>query len=79
MPGLNLRGSLSGVSARPQATTAPSPGTSVTSAAFGPGYTVPGRAKGSRAFVPNDAFGIGFWVGVAAIAGLVFIRQSLPR
>ena len=51
---------------------------SVTAAAFGPGYTTSAPTMGS-ALTPNDAFGISFWLGVGAIALLVFIRHSLPR
>ena len=58
MPGLNL-GTFGGTAGRPQATTAPTPATSVTSAAFGPGYSGAGPSTGA-ALVPNDAFGIGF-------------------
>jgi len=80
VPGINLR-SFGGVSARTQATTsAPDMGqaSSVTAAAFGPGYTTSAPTMGS-ALTPNDAFGISFWLGVGAIALLVFIRHSLPR
>jgi hypothetical protein len=77
VPGLQL-GTFGGVSQRTQAVTAPQPATSVTSAAFGPGYSVAGPSN-SKALVPNDAFGIGFWLGVFAIAGLVYIRHTLPR
>lgn len=80
MPGIQLR-SFGGVSTRMQpATSAPdaSQASSVTAAAFGPGYTTSAPSTGS-ALMPNDAFGITFWVGVGALALLVFIRQSLPR
>jgi hypothetical protein len=77
MPGLNL-GTFGGVAARPQATTAPQPATSVTSAAFGPGYTAPAPST-SAALMPNDAFGVGFWLGIASIAALVYLRSTLPR
>jgi len=77
MPGMNL-GTFGGVATRPQKTTAPQPATSVTSAAFGPGYTVASPSTAS-ALVPNDAFGIGFWLGLAAIAALVYLRHTLPR
>jgi hypothetical protein len=77
MPGLNL-GTFGGTSARPQATTAPQPATSVTSAAFGPGYSVAAPST-SSALAPNDAFGISFWIGVLAIGGLVYLRSTLPR
>ena len=76
IPGLNL-GTFGGVSARPQATTAPNQATSVTSAAFGPGYTVSGPSMGS-ALTPNDAFGIAFWTGVGAVGGLWYLRRTLP-
>lgn len=78
MPGLNLR-AYGGVSARPQATTAPQAAT-VTAAAFGPGYGADSGDQGmGAALTPNDAFGVSFWIGVLAIAGLIFIRHSLPR
>ena len=76
MPGLNLR-AYGGVSARPQAATAPN-ASSVTAAAFGPGYSSAPPST-SSALAPNDAFGVTFWLGVAAIAGLVLIRHSLPH
>ena len=80
MPGINLR-SFGGVSARTQATTAaPDMGqvSSVTAAAFGPGYTTSAPSTGS-ALAPNVAFGMTFWMGLGAIALLIFIRHSLPR
>lgn len=78
MPGLNLR-TYGGVSARTQADTAPQ-SSSVTAAAFGPGYSNGSSSQGmGAALTPNDAFGISFWIGVAAIAGLVLIRHSLPN
>ena len=76
MPGLNLR-TYGGVSVRPQADTAPG-SSSVTAAAFGPGYASSDQGMGS-ALTPNDPFGVSFWLGVLAIAGLVFIRHTLPR
>ncbi len=76
MPGLNL-GTYGGVSARPQATTAPNQATSVTAAAFGPGYTVSGPST-SAALTPNDPGGIAFWVGLGGIGGLVYLRHTLP-
>ena len=77
MPGLNL-GTFGGTSGRVQATTAPQPATSVTSAAFGPGFTSAPPST-SSALTPNDAFGISFWVGIAAIAALIYLRHTLPR
>jgi len=50
---------------------------SVTQAAFGPGYTAPAPSGGS-VLAPNDGFGVAFWMGVGAIAALCFIRYSLP-
>ena len=77
MPGLQL-GTFGGVSQRTQAVTAPQQATSVTSAAFGPGYTM-APPSNAGALIPNDAFGIGFWVGILSIAGLVYLRHTLPR
>lgn len=77
MPGLNLR-AYGGVSARSQADTAPNAPTSVTAAAFGPGYSSPPPSTAS-ALAPNDAFGVTFWIGVGAVVGLVFIRHTLPH
>ncbi len=76
MPGLNL-GTYGGVSARPQATTAPNQATSVTAAAFGPGYSVSGPSTGA-ALTPNDPGGIAFWTGVGGIGGLAYLRHTLP-
>jgi hypothetical protein len=76
MPGLQL-GTFGGVSARPQATTAPNQATSVTQAAFGPGYTMKGPSTAS-ALTPNDPGGIVFWTGVGSIAGLAYLRHTLP-
>lgn len=76
MPGLNL-GTYGGTAGRPQATTAPNQATSVTAAAFGPGYTVSGPSTGA-ALTPNDPGGITFWTGVAGIGGLVYLRHTLP-
>ena len=77
MPGLNL-GTFGGVSQRSQARTSPQPATSVTAAAFGPGYIARQPSTGS-ALMPNDAFGVCFWVGIASIAALVYLRSTLPR
>ena len=75
MAGLNF-GTYGGVSARAQSNTAPS---TVTAAAFGPGYASTSGTSMTDALTPNDAFGTAFWIGVLAVVGLVFIRQSLPR
>ncbi len=70
-------GTFGGTAARPQATTSPNQATSVTAAAFGPGYTVKGPSTAS-ALAPNDPFGISFWVGVGGVGGLVYLRHTLP-
>lgn len=49
-----------------------------TEAAFGPGYTQAGSPDAKAALFPNDPFGMAFWLGVAAVAALVFIRYTLP-
>lgn len=80
MPGIALR-TFGGVGARVQPTTSAASSqqaTSVTAAAFGPGYASSAPSAGA-ALAPDDAFGISFWLGVGAIALLVFIRHSLPR
>jgi hypothetical protein len=76
MPGLRL-GTFGGVAAAPQMTTAPNQATSVTQAAFGPGYAMSPPSMGS-ALAPNDAGGIVFWTGVGGMAGLVYLRHTLP-
>jgi hypothetical protein len=76
MPGLQL-GTFGGVANRPQPTTAPNQATSVTQAAFGPGYTMSGPSTGA-ALMPNDPGGIIFWTGVGGIAGLAYLRHTLP-
>ena len=76
MPGLNF-GTYGGVKVNASASnTAPS---TVTEAAFGPGYTQTNPNGLGAALMPNDAFGHAFWAGVIAIGLLVFIRHSLPR
>ena len=50
---------------------------SVMAAAFGPGATVPVQ-KQSMALSPGTPTGLTLWVGIASVALLVFIRQSLP-
>lgn len=47
-------------------------------AGFGPGYTANAMPSTSGALAPNDPFGLALWVGVGALALLVFIRYSLP-
>jgi hypothetical protein len=76
MPGLRL-GTFGGTTGTVQATTAPSRATSVTSAAFGPGYTMsPPSTK--AALWPNDPAGIAFWTGIGGIGGLWYLRHTLP-
>ena len=77
MPGLNLR-TYGGVRVNASPTTAPGTGGSATAAAFGPGVTA-GSPSMFDILKPDDAFGHVFWLGLAAIGLLVFIRQSLPR
>lgn len=50
----------------------------VTAAAFGPGYTQTGSPSMAATLFPNDPFGIALWAGFAALAGLLFIRYTLP-
>ena len=76
MPGLNL-GTFGGTSGRVQPTTAPNQATSVTAAAFGPGYTTSAPST-SSALMPNDPFGISFWTGIGGLAGLAYLRHTLP-
>lgn len=78
MAGLNLNaGAQVRVSAPTIGNGGPPPQT-VTQAAFGPGFTTTGRPSSTSALSPNDPFGMALWVGVAAVAGLLFIRYSLP-
>lgn len=73
MPGLNL-----GLNAGAQVGYAqPKPATAG-EAAFGPGFTSSAMPSSSAALAPNDPFGLALWVGVGAVALLVFIRYSLP-
>jgi len=76
MPGLRL-GTFGGTAAMPQATTAPNQATSVTAAAFGPGYTMSPPSTGA-ALTPNDPGGIAFWAGLGGIGGLWYLRHTLP-
>ena len=79
MAGLNLGvGGFGGVgtTSQPQWGTSTNYG-SVSAAAFGPGATIPTQSA-ADALTPNDGFGVATWVGVAAVAGLILIRHSLP-
>ena len=83
MAGLNLNvggfGGYGGVSTTPSASWGSSTSyENVSSAAFGPGVTVEGPSA-SSVLAPNDPFGVAFWLGVASVAALVFIRYSLPN
>lgn len=51
---------------------------SASAKAFGPGYAVAGTPSMGQALIPNDPFGVSFWAGIIALAGLLFIRHSLP-
>lgn len=80
MAGLSLRvGGFGGVGQ----TQDPSYGTTdsyntVTSAAFGPGVTVPASSN-AASLSPTNGLGLAFWTGAAAIVLLVVVRSSLPR
>lgn len=50
----------------------------VSTAAFGSGYS--GQPQSTASLLhPGKPLGLAFWVGVAALAGLVLIHHSLPR
>ena len=78
MPGLNLRTGLGGVRASETPTYQNAGTPSVMAAAFGSGVTVP-VAKQASGINPSTPTGLTLWVGIAAVAALVFIRQSLPK
>ena len=50
-------------------------------AAFGSAYSQPGQHSGGILgfLTPNDPTGVVTWLGLAAIAGLIFLHHSLPR
>jgi len=79
MAGLNLKvGGFGGVSSAGNGDYGtPQSYDSITSAAFGPGYSAPMASDGS-ALHPATATGAALWGGVAAVAALVLIRHSLP-
>lgn len=79
MSGLSLHvGGFGGVSAGPQARSGSSPKpTTATEAAFGPGASTSAPSM-ADSLNPMQPFGLAFWVGVAAVVGLVIVRQSLP-
>jgi len=83
MAGLNLSvGGFGGVASgtAPQYGSASSyaSGTTASSAAFGSGFTTPTYGASSLNS-PKQPTGLALWIGVAAITGLIFIRQSLPN
>lgn len=78
MAGLNLRTGLGGVNATQTPTYSNAGTQSVMAAAFGSGVTVP-IAESASGVNPNSPTGLTLWVGIAAVAALVFIRQSLPQ
>ena len=51
-------------------------GASVNAAAFAGVSTDP---VNQSALTPGTPLGLGVWVGIAAVAGLAFIRYSLPQ
>ncbi len=78
MAGLNLM-----AGGRVSATTGAGPYTasqpaSVAEAAFGPGASST-RPRRVSTLLPNDAFGITLWTGVAGLGLLLLVRHSLPR
>lgn len=78
MAGLDLRlGAGAQASAGPTSTgSGPMPRTA-SEAAWGPaGMSAPPTT--GAALAPNDAFGMAFWAGIAALGLLLFIRYSLP-
>jgi len=76
---MSMGGGFGGVStANPATYGTPSSYDTVTAAAFGPGVTVPVDSMG-QALNPASPVGMAMWVGVAAVAALVFIRYSLPN
>lgn len=81
MAGLNLglSGSFGGVSSTPPASYGNANSyDSITSAAFGPGVSVPAESTADTLH-PGKPFGMSLWIGVASIAALVLIRSSLPN
>jgi hypothetical protein len=53
--------------------------TSAMQAAWGIGGTTAGGANATAALTPNDPFGTAFWMALAAVGALLFVRHSLPR
>lgn len=82
MAGLYLSGGLSGATN----TTAPQYGSSqsymsgmsAAGAAFAGPSTNPIPTMG-QALSPSNGFGLATWLGVGAIAGLIYLRNSLPN
>ena len=64
-----------GATVGPAASPAPA---SVAEAAFGPGASASAPSRRGL-LLPNDAFGITLWAGVAAVGVLLVVRHSLPR
>jgi hypothetical protein len=78
MAGLNLRMGIGGVTPSETPTYQNAGTPSVMAAAFGSGVTVP-VAKSASGVNPSTPTGLTLWVGIAAVAALIFIRQSLPQ
>lgn len=80
MAGLNLKvGGFGGVSSTGNAEMGSQQSyDTITSAAFGPGYSSP-MSSGLGSLHPGTSAGAAFIGGLVAVAALVIIRQSLPR
>jgi hypothetical protein len=80
MPGLSLgAGAQVRVGGQPTYGSMPNPTTSA-QAGFGPvAGADSGSSEGLAALLPNDPAGTMFWIGLGAVAGLLFIYYSLPR
>jgi len=82
MAGLYLQGGLSGATntTAPQYGSAQSymSGMGAAGAAFAGPATNPVPTMG-QALSPTNAFGMATWLGIGAIAGLVYLRNTLPN
>lgn len=80
MPGLqlNVNGGVKATGGNGFSPTVPS-NASATQKGFGQGYTAAGVPSTASALAPNDAFGVAFWGGIAALVLLLVVRHSLPQ